>query len=290
MGRRKCLSGVKEDGGVFEHLDWLAAKVEENWCAAWASLGAVQAKPRTVVEDTPECLRVYTPGMPETLMNMVIRYRATGPVTAEAVAHVLQPYRRHGLTTQWWLMLGMEPSGLRERLAAVGMQSWGGAAAMALDLRGWRARYFSLPAGVTLERVTSPADASAALAVICDVFYVPEDAMARWTTGNPAFDIYLARLHGQPAAALGILRAAEVAGVYHVATLPWARRRGLAGNLLARALEDAQAAGCEFSTLTATPEAHAVYERLGYRAVGSMEQWLPGTRLAHELSRGLPPT
>jgi ribosomal protein S18 acetylase RimI-like enzyme len=271
---------------VFEHLDHLAHQVEENWCAAWASLGAVQAAPRTMVEDTSECLRVYTPSMPESLMNMVMRYRSTGPVTRQDVERTLEPYRRHGLPTQWWLMLGMEPPGLREQLTAAGMRSWGGAPAMALDLRGWRPHYFPVAAGTVLGRIASEEDAAAALAIICDVFYVPENAMARWTTRNAAFELYLARMHGRPAAALGILRAGGVAGVYHVATMPWARRRGLAGNLLALALADAQVTGGQVSTLTATYEARAVYERLGYRAVGSLEQWLPGTRLANELQAG----
>jgi hypothetical protein len=271
---------------MFDRLDHLARRVEENWCAAWASLGAVRIEPRTIVEATPECLRVYTPGMPEMLMNMVMGYRATRPVALADIERALLPYRQHKLPTQWWLMLGMEPPGLREQLSVVGMQSWGGAAAMALELRGWRPRYFPFPTGATLGRATTAQDASDALAIICEVYYTAEDAMARWTTANPAFELYLARLRGEPTAALGILRADGVAGVSNVATVPWARRRGLAGNLLVRALEDARVTGCAVSTLTATPEARAVYERLGYRVVGSMEQWLPGTRLARELQNG----
>jgi hypothetical protein len=271
---------------VLERLDHLARAVEDNWCAAWASLGAVNVAPRTHVDDEPGYLRVYTPGVPETLMNMIIRYTAPAPVTPDAVERVLDPYRAHHLTTQWWLMRGLEPPGLREQLIAAGMQSWGGAAAMALDLTTWAPRYPSPPATAQVGRVANEAEAAAALDVICDVFYVPEEAMARWTTRNPAFQLYLARLGGHPAAALGVLRAGPVAGVYHVATVSWARRRGLAGNLLLLALREALAAGCATSTLTATPEARSLYERLGYRAVGVMEQWMPGTRLARELEYG----
>jgi hypothetical protein len=271
---------------VFEQLDHLARAVEDNWCAAWASLGAVTIAPRTVVDEATDYLRIYTPGMSETLLNMVIRYTAPGPVTLAEVERVLEPYRAHHLPTQWWLMLGMEPPGLRERLIAAGMQSWGGAAAMALELANWQPRDIPPPPNAKFARVASAAEATAALEVICDVFYVPEEAMSRWTTRNPAFELYLARLGGRPAAALGVLRQGPVAGIYHVATLTWARRRGLAGNLLVRALSDAQAAGCVTSTLTATPEARSLYERLGYRAVGVLEQWMPGSRLAQALQYG----
>ena len=182
-----------------------------------------------------------------------------------------------------------EPPTLRDQLNAAGMRCVDGAPAMTLDLRDWRPRYFPAPAGATFARVATAQDAADALSVICAVYYVPGDAAphwARWTTNNPAFTMYLARLGGQPAAALGILPVGAVAGVYHVATLPWARRRGLAGNLLLLALADARAAGCQLSTLTATPDARALYERLGYRAVGLLEQWLPGSRLARDLTGG----
>jgi GNAT superfamily N-acetyltransferase len=280
---------AKEGNRVLEHLDYLeslARTVEENWCAAWASLGAVNASPRTIVEDTPGYLRVYTPSMSETLMNMIIRYRAPGPVRRAEVEAMLQPYRQHSLPTQWWLMVGMEPAGLRAQLTAIGMQSWGGAAAMVLDLAHWEPRYLAPPDGTTLGRIASADDAAAALAIICEVFYVPEVAMARWTTSNPAFEIYLARLRGRPATALGILRDGPVVGVYHVATAPWARRQGLAGNLLLLALREARTAGATLSTLTATPEARTLYETLGYRAVGIMEQWMLGPQPALELHHG----
>lgn len=271
---------------MLDHLTQLARTVEGNWCAAWASLGAVAQAPRTLVDDAPECLRVLTPGEPESLVNMVMRYTAPGPVREADVERALEPYRRHRLPTQWWLLRDVEPEGLREGLRAVGLQSWGGATAMALALAECAPRYPVAPEDVTLRPVVAEEDAQAALAVICDVFLVEDEAMARWTTNNPAFRLYLARLHGQPVAALGILTAGDVAGVYHVATRAGARRRGIAGNLLLLALGEARAAGCAWATLTATPEARALYERLGFRAVGMMEQWMPGARLMGDLLTG----
>ncbi|HEX2349573.1 MAG TPA: hypothetical protein VHI51_14170, partial [Ktedonobacterales bacterium] len=66
---------------ALEQLNQMALLVERNWCAAWASLGGVQAQPSTIVDDQPNALRVYTPGMAETLLNMVIRYASPHPVT-----------------------------------------------------------------------------------------------------------------------------------------------------------------------------------------------------------------
>jgi GNAT superfamily N-acetyltransferase len=239
------------------------------------------------VDDLPNCLRVYTPGVPETLLNMVIRYQSATPVTADSVERVIAPYRQAHLPFQWWLTRGAEPSGLRQRLSELGMETWGGATMMLLPLDQLdqaAARFFPPPAAITLDRVTTAEEAEAALAIICEVFAIPREPMRRWTSLNPAFELWIARLGARPVAALAILRDGESAGVYHVATVSGARRRGIAGNLLILALREARASGCRWATLTATPEARPLYERLGFRACGLIEQWMPGMRLSRTLT------
>jgi GNAT superfamily N-acetyltransferase len=271
---------------ALEQMNQMALLVEGNWCAAWASLGAVRAEPTTFVDDLPEALRVYTPGLPETLLNMVIRYACDEVVSARQVERIIAPYREHHLPFQWWLTRGLEPAGLRERLAALGMETWGGATMMCLPLADWSPRYPPAPLSATLRKSLHDEDSLAALNIICNVFYIPQAPMLRWTTLNPAFDLWVAWLGARPVAALATLIADDVVGVYHVATLPGARRRGIAGNLLTLALGEAQAQGCRWATLTATPEARALYETLGFRSCGLLEQWMPGPRLSRELSGG----
>ena len=269
---------------VLEQLLQQARAVEQAWSAAWVSLSTVPTAPRTIADDTPEYARVYTPGVREMLLNIVLRYAAPAPVTSADIERVIAPYRAHRLPFQWWLTLGAEPEGLRECLRALGMQTWGGATSMTLPLADWNPGY--PPAQATdliLRRVATPADAAAALQVICAVFFVPQSPMARWTTENPLAQVYVAYLGGQPAAALATMRQDDVVGVYHVATMPFARRRGIAGNLLIQALRDAIQEGCTLATLTATPEARHLYELLGFHTCGLLEQWVPG----HELTRAL---
>jgi len=43
---------------ALEQLNQMALLVERNWCAAWASLGGVQAQPSTIVDDQPNALPV----------------------------------------------------------------------------------------------------------------------------------------------------------------------------------------------------------------------------------------
>ncbi len=266
--------------------------VEANWRAAWASLRDVPANPPTLVDDTPDFLRVYTPGAPDSLLNLVMGYRSptSAPVTQDDIERVIAPYRRERLPMQWWLMRGGEAPGLREQLVALGMESWGGAAAMAMSLANWRAPTPAPPASVAIRRATTDEARAAALSVICEVFYTPAGPMARWTSENPRFTLYLASIGARPVAALATFLHEGVAGVYHVATVASARRRGIAGALLTLALREAQAACATQATLTATPEARRLYESLGFAICGVMEQWAPSHRLAFSLVHGRPPT
>ena len=269
---------------ALEQINQMALLVERNWCAAWASLGAVRAQPATIVDDLPHVLRIYTPGVPETLLNMVIRYADTESVSKRSIEQVIAPYRELRLPFQWWLTRGAEPAGLRERLDALGMETWGGATMMCLPLEGWAPQYQAPPASVTMGRALNDDETQAAVNIICNVFYIPRAPMLRWTTLNPAFDLWVAWMGARPVAAMATLLDGDTVGVYHVATIPGARRRGLAGNLLLLALRDALARGARWATLTATPEARALYEALGFRSCGLLEQWMPGPRLSRELA------
>jgi GNAT superfamily N-acetyltransferase len=60
-------------------------------------------------------------------------------------------------------------------------------------------------------------------------------------------------------------------GVQYVATDPAARRAGHAGAVLRRALGDAAGRGARTSTLTASEQGRPLYERLGYRVIGTVE-------------------
>lgn len=77
-----------------------------------------------------------------------------------------------------------------------------------------------------------------------------------------------------------LLAAGSDVNVSFVATVPERRRRGLAGAVLEVALQDAQRDGFLTSSLQATPTARRLYLRLGYRDVGTWQEWTaaPATR------------
>ena len=85
----------------------------------------------------------------------------------------------------------------------------------------------------------------------------------------PGSHQYLARLDGKPATTAMVIDADGDAGIYAIATVPEARGKGLARNLMLQSLHDARERGCETSTLQATKEGFRIYQRMGYDEMGA---------------------
>jgi ribosomal protein S18 acetylase RimI-like enzyme len=257
----------------------LADAVEWAWCSAWGALGLDGA---TQVDDTPHFLRVLTPGSPDLLLNAVLRFRHERPVQRADLEAVIAPYRVARRPLQWWVRVGAEPAGLREQLFALGMRTWDQPPGLALPLAGWQP-----PAAHSVQARASatPSEALAAFAVICAVFRLNSAPMRRWCLDNPAFTPYLATLDGAPVGALVRQIHAGVAGFFHVATMPNARRRGVATALMVQAMRDAQAQGATIAALTSSPQAEDIYRRLGFIPCCTFDLWMPGSTLLLDLTR-----
>jgi GNAT superfamily N-acetyltransferase len=101
------------------------------------------------------------------------------------------------------------------------------------------------------------------------------DSFTRSLTSFPgeAAHTYVARRAGEPVACLMTIDSGGNTEVQMVAVVPEARGSGLAGKLLGHALVDAAERGNKTSTLIATKLGYPVYERLGFRPVGSFQMW-----------------
>jgi ribosomal protein S18 acetylase RimI-like enzyme len=84
---------------------------------------------------------------------------------------------------------------------------------------------------------------------------------------------YQATLNGSPAAVALALHHDDDAGISFVATIPKARRRGLATHVMHQALTQARKHGCTTTTLQATDVGERLYTNLGYRHLTVMQLW-----------------
>ena len=93
------------------------------------------------------------------------------------------------------------------------------------------------------------------------------------TMEGPRVKVYVGTADGRPVTCLLTSDHGGNCEIDAVATPPEDRGRGLSGQLLAHALVDAAERGCETTTLVATVLGRPVYERLGYRALGTLQMW-----------------
>lgn len=107
-------------------------------------------------------------------------------------------------------------------------------------------------------------------------FGMGDEGFARAVEGRfdvPDGHLYLARHQSEPATTAMVIDADGDAGVYAIASVPEARGRGLARNLMARAVCDARERGCRTSTLQATKAGFPVYQRMGYEGIEPFDMW-----------------
>ena len=84
---------------------------------------------------------------------------------------------------------------------------------------------------------------------------------------------YKAELNGAPAAVALALHHGDDCGVSFVATVPQARRHGLATQVMRSALADATNHGLTTITLQATELGERLYHQLGLKRLSPMELW-----------------
>jgi GNAT superfamily N-acetyltransferase len=122
---------------------------------------------------------------------------------------------------------------------------------------------------------TQPVDLRT-LGAINDRAYGYEDGRLEQTLAAlppGAVDPHAVEQEGVPVAVTFILDVRDDASVGWVATLPRARRQGLASGVIRAALRRARERGRTSTTLWASAMGAPVYERLGYRTLGHVHLW-----------------
>jgi len=130
---------------------------------------------------------------------------------------------------------------------------------------------FTLPAGVSVERVT-PDNVKGWMSAIAKGFeqdiVVAEEVFGGFAE-LPGALAFIARIEGKVAGGCGgrVIPEARIAALFGTATLPEFRRRGVQSALIARRLHEAALAGCEYAVVCTRPGSGSQrnMERRGFR-------------------------
>jgi GNAT superfamily N-acetyltransferase len=267
--------------------DALARAVEASVVAFYSHFGRM---PGARLEVGSELTWVMT-GVPAPHFNAVLRTQLVRSLSdaerAARIAATLDRFRSRGLPALWWVMPSTVPARLGDVLLAHGLTSAGTRPGMAVELA-------ALPDAASKDGTTAPALEIETVTDVptyerwVEVFaacygYSPEVTTAYRTLTAEAelgpaqlpqpVRHYLGRLEGEPVAIATLLLDAGTAGLYHVGTLPTARRRGIGAAIALAPLLDARRLGYHVGVLFSSPMGLNIYRRFGFQTVCQLDRY-----------------
>ena len=212
-----------------------------------------------------------TTGIPAASFNRVSwAMLATGTLDAR-IEWVQGRARALGVPMVWDIGPSSGPAELGEHLVRHGFSEIEGEPAMGIALAALPDT-LPLPDGVMVERAQDRAALEVWVRTMRASFGMPESAdapllagMARDTFGDEAAaHYYIARLDGEPVACAALTCGGGVAGLFSVATMEAARRRGIGTAVTMAPLLDARERGYYVGVLQASEMGYPVYARMGF--------------------------
>ena len=221
-------------------------------------------------------------------LNQVMVARLGSDGLTDAIDGTLAPFRAQRLPMLWSVGPSTRPVDLGAHLERHGLVAEGTMTAMAVRLDAL-VQQISTPSGFTIEPVENIEMLDKWADAYIRGFEMPEvdgrvlrDAYAHIGFDQSVpFRHYVGLLHGEPVASSTLFVGGGVAGIFHVGTVPTARRQGMGAAMTLAPLRDARTLGYRIGTLYSAASAMGinVYRRLGFRQYGALAQYRwPGER------------
>ena len=187
-------------------------------------------------------------------VNQCVGMGFEGEVTAEQLDRVENFFRSRGVASS----VVMSPLAHESLRKLLGERGYAIAEFNSVLIRRINAEEpFAPPAGVGVERLT-PETLKPWMAVLAEGFAqdltVAEDVFGGFAS-FPGALAFLARIEGKVVGGCGgrIIPEARIAALFGAATLPGYRRRGVQSALIAKRLDEAAKAGCEYAVVSTVP-------------------------------------
>ncbi|NNL76660.1 MAG: GNAT family N-acetyltransferase [Desulfobacterales bacterium] len=210
--------------------------------------------------------------VPFPLFNSILRAQLEPNDIDGSIKAAITRSKLRDVPILWWTGPATQPANLGEYLRNHNFCYKGNSSGMAVDLRSLEGNLQSLPE-FSIEAI----DNVETLRKWCHVLRTGF-GMAEYV-GNAFFDLfssiglgrhlpirhYIGLLKGEPIAVSTLLLDAGVAGIYNVATVPNARRKGLGSAMIMKPLYEARAMGYRIGILQSSNMGAGVYRSLGFQ-------------------------
>lgn len=258
----------------------LAAAIEANPIEYWRKCSP--HLPGVERYDEPGMTRFVT-DIPFAPFNQVILTRLARAEIDERIDETLALCEERGVPLLWSVTSSTQPADLGTFLEAHGLTDTGTMTGMAMDL-GQLPQEADTPAGFVVEQVGDRDGLEAWRQAYGNSFEMPEFASAAFRDlyaeigfrGDAPFRHYVGRLDGEPVASATLFLGTGGADIWHVGTLPSARRRGIGAAMTLAPLLDARSIGYQTGTVYSSASAMGlkIYQRIGFEEYCSVTQYL----------------
>jgi len=247
--------------------DKLLTALESNMAAFWSAYGRGNG---CILESTPEVVWFYT-GIQVSLFNGVVSAKMNHDNVKTIVDSLQSKVDEWGAPALWWLSPQSTPENLEALLEQYGLQSAGETPGMAVDLTKVNSILKTIE-NFVIEKISNVEMQAlwarvAAIGTGFSDIATTEMAQVEATLSDPQYKAqkrYIGFLDGIPVATSAMVLDSGVAGIYAVATIPEARRKGIGEIMTVMPLLEARQIGYRVGILQASAMGYPIYKRIGF--------------------------
>ena len=251
----------------------LVKAIEENQFSFFRSF---RDWPRIKVHDEND-MRWLESDIPFPPLNGVWHTQLESEKVEATIQSLIEQAKSRNVPMLWWVGPTSQPTDLGSHLKRQGFVSMGQGPGMIIDLTTLN-EHVSLPENLTIQKVTD----HELLKTWGEVFvrsglpeFMTQPVSERILYANPDILLtYMGWLDGKPVATSQMLLANGAAGMYNIATLPEARRRGIGLKMTLLPLLFARSQGYKIGVLTASEMGVGVYRSLGFKEICEINLYL----------------
>jgi len=229
--------------------------------------------------DTPELLSTLT-NIPFPLFNAVCRAKLAPDKVDNAIDAAVSRCKTNNVPMMWWTGPSTEPADLGEKLIDRGFQQ-SDSPGMAADL-DVLPEIPEYPEDLVIKLVDNDDDLETWCRVLCEAFGMPDFVRTAMfdlyqSIGyetQKSLSHYLGFINNEAVAVSSLLLGAGVAGIYNVATVESARRKGIGAAMTIKPLLDARTNGYRVGILHSSEMGFKMYSSLGFQEYCKISQYV----------------
>lgn len=248
--------------------DKIVPAIEANisaWIPVFGKLGQV-------CEDNPSGVTRSITRYPVPVFNSIMDTRLAPEQTDGAIRSIVSDAEMRNIPVQWWIFPSTQPSDLADRLKIYGFSSEFENPGMAADLNQLDASQ-PKPEGFSIRLAQDDfawKQWSQTMQIGFNIPMPDEMRIQAWwdllRQSDPnIMSAITGFLHDEPVSTSLLFLAGGVAGIYWVATIPEARRRGIGAWMTLSPLRMARSIGYNVGVLFASKMGQNIYRRIGFQ-------------------------